>query len=149
MGSQRGSKIRCRYVNVHPSFVRNSLNAYDNKMFSVCNSLGHAGFSQLYPFLQVIRCTPNFDIQHEVSVKSKHLLPISKNKGSVRVSCVFRVWVNTAFIFTLVKEFGGHFMTLLSVFFNWSVFEVMKKRKRTLRDAYYNRCASNYLQSWT
>ena len=51
-------------------------------------------------FASNYRCTPNFDIQHEVSVKSKHLLPISKNKGSVRVSCVFRVWVNTAFIFT-------------------------------------------------
>ena len=36
-----------------------------------------------------IRRTPNFDIQHEVSLKSTPLLPIPNNKESVQVSISF------------------------------------------------------------
>ena len=43
----------------------------------------------LCPGLTLIRCTPNFDIQHKVSLKSKHLLPIFNNKVRVKVSVIF------------------------------------------------------------
>ena len=36
-----------------------------------------------------IRRTPNFDIQHEVSLKCTPLLPIPNNKESVQVSISF------------------------------------------------------------
>ena len=71
---------------------------------------------------------PNFDIQHEVSVKSKHLLPISNNKGSVRVS--FSFGVNTAVYLYLRKRVCG---TLYDVNCLYSLTRVMLKLWRRAR----------------
>ena len=65
------------------------------------------------------------------SKKSKHLLPISNNRRSHWVSCVSRVWVNTAFYLNLSKRVWG---TLCDVIVSDA--DVVEKRKGTLRDAY-------------
>ena len=77
-----------------------------------------------------VRCTPNFDIQHEVSVKSKHLLLISDNKGSVRDSFIFRVRVNTDIYLCLRKRVLG---TLHDVNCLYSLTRVMLKLWRRAR----------------
>ena len=77
----------------------------------------------LCPGLTLIRCTPNFDIQHKVSLycKSKHLLPIFNNKVRVKARGAYSIypWVgrcgtapHTLTLFkTNIADFPTHFKT--------------------------------------
>ena len=65
-----------------------------------------------------------------MSVKSKHLLLISDNKGSVRVSFIFRVRVNTAVYLYLRKKVWG---TLHDINFLYTLTRVILKLWRRAR----------------